>query len=683
MGSPRYASPEQIEGNPVGAPSDVFALGIMLWELLAGEHPFPGEGRERFKAVLANRRKPLKVRRLSRSGAVLLEGMLAPKPEDRLTAAQVAQELKRILRPLGRMGVAALTAMATLVLGTTGYVLLGRGVVADLVKERPAGIAVLPVVNRTGDASLQAELRWVLPDLVGSGLRTSPRLRVVPMEAVSDLKLSTDQEITPEDARKIHRKLGTELCLASELKKTPTGGWLLSYRLLDRQGRIRAEGRDSQETSDRFGLQTLSRKTSLDLLKAVDPFGHRPTEEITLPPEAYQAYAKGKELMDRGDFKEARGHLKKAAESAPFFSGAVVQYGICLQKLGDPTCDLAIQWGRWAARAMGNRRSEIQAVTQLGLLRMEQGQWEESRASFDEALALARAQGDEDFQSVLFNNLGFLALEQKRPQEAEQFLGKALIIERRLGKKAEEMLTLNNLAVAAKDRGDFRIAEENYLRVLASARETEDRWAESVALNNLGDVAIGNGAFTKAEGFFRESLRIKREIGHRSGTVIPLTNLGILGRVQGDWATGRAFLGEALVLCQKLRKRPMEALVRFQLGCLELGAGQKTAALNHFQSAADLHLQLKDNSGLAQDLAGQAEAILGGRPAKSDRVAQLLKQAREKEAENPFVLRAEALEMAARGHREEARRRMEQALALARKVAPEDVPSLQQRLRDL
>jgi len=332
---------------------------------------------------------------------------------------------------------------------------------------------------------------------------------------------------------------------------------------------------------------------------------------------------------------------------------------------------------------MGNRRSEIQAVTQLGLLRMEQGQWEESRASFDEALALARAQGDEDFQSVLFNNLGFLALEQKRPQEAEQFLGKALIIERRLGKKAEEMLTLNNLAVAAKDRGDFRIAEENYLRVLASARETEDRWAESVALNNLCDGASGNGAFTKAEGFFRESLRIKREIGHRSGTVIPLTNLGILGRVQGDWATGRAFLGEALVLCQKLRKRPMEALVRFQLGCLELGAGQKTAALNHFQSAADLHLQLKDNSGLAQDLAGQAEAILGGRPAKSDRVAQLLKQAREKEAENPFVLRAEALEMAARGHREEARRRMEQALALARKVAPEDVPSLQQRLRDL
>jgi len=43
MGTSNYLSPEQASGKPVTPATDVYSLGIVLWELLAGEVPFPGE----------------------------------------------------------------------------------------------------------------------------------------------------------------------------------------------------------------------------------------------------------------------------------------------------------------------------------------------------------------------------------------------------------------------------------------------------------------------------------------------------------------------------------------------------------------------------------------------------------------------------------------------------------------
>ncbi|HNX95336.1 MAG TPA: serine/threonine-protein kinase [Holophaga sp.] len=93
MGSPRYASPEQVRGELAGMPSDVFSFGIIMWELLLSEHPYAGEGKDLLKAILEGKRKPLGSR-LPRNLSRLLEAMLASNPKDRPSANQIVHALR-------------------------------------------------------------------------------------------------------------------------------------------------------------------------------------------------------------------------------------------------------------------------------------------------------------------------------------------------------------------------------------------------------------------------------------------------------------------------------------------------------------------------------------------------------------------------------------------------------------
>lgn len=91
VGTANYLSPEQATGAETTAPSDVYALGLVLLECLTGQLAFPGYGVE--AAVARLHRDPAVPVRLPSRWRDLLSAMTARAPRDRPSAAEVAAQL--------------------------------------------------------------------------------------------------------------------------------------------------------------------------------------------------------------------------------------------------------------------------------------------------------------------------------------------------------------------------------------------------------------------------------------------------------------------------------------------------------------------------------------------------------------------------------------------------------------
>jgi serine/threonine-protein kinase len=98
MGTPRYMSPEQALGQPVDHRSDLFSLGVVLYELLTGKVAFPGTT----LATLAIKIAQEQVEPIERSAAdcprgmsFIIDKLLAKKPEQRFQTAEALREALR------------------------------------------------------------------------------------------------------------------------------------------------------------------------------------------------------------------------------------------------------------------------------------------------------------------------------------------------------------------------------------------------------------------------------------------------------------------------------------------------------------------------------------------------------------------------------------------------------------
>jgi len=94
VGTASYLAPEQVAGEPVGPPSDVYALGLVLLEVLTGEREYAGSTVE--VALARLQRQPSVPRTLPAGWPGLLTAMTAREPAARPTPGEAAQELARI-----------------------------------------------------------------------------------------------------------------------------------------------------------------------------------------------------------------------------------------------------------------------------------------------------------------------------------------------------------------------------------------------------------------------------------------------------------------------------------------------------------------------------------------------------------------------------------------------------------
>ncbi len=195
VGTVPYMAPEQVKGEAVDARTDLFALGVVLYELAAGRRPFTGETHvDVSHAILREPSAPLaSVRQdLPPDLARIVGRCLEKSPRERFqTALDVSNELRRLRRELER--------------GEAGSSIRPAA-------DKAASIAVLPFVNRSASADdeyfsdgLADELLTVLSKI--KGLRVTARTSAFQFKGTRD------------DVPTIGRKLNVATLLEGSVRK--------------------------------------------------------------------------------------------------------------------------------------------------------------------------------------------------------------------------------------------------------------------------------------------------------------------------------------------------------------------------------------------------------------------------------------------------------------------------------
>jgi serine/threonine-protein kinase len=101
LGTPSYMSPEQFSGKRVDGRSDLFSLGVTMFEMLSGEQPFGGDSLAELMYQITNKKHPniMRVREdVPPCVRTIIDKALQKEPDDRYqTGEQFVQAVRRCL----------------------------------------------------------------------------------------------------------------------------------------------------------------------------------------------------------------------------------------------------------------------------------------------------------------------------------------------------------------------------------------------------------------------------------------------------------------------------------------------------------------------------------------------------------------------------------------------------------
>jgi serine/threonine protein kinase/Flp pilus assembly protein TadD len=405
VGTMAYMSPEQIQGDEADHRADIFALGVLMYELLTGRLPFNGAHEAAVMYEIVNV-DPVPVGTAKPGVEADLERIvtkcLEKRREDRYQSVrEVAVDLKRFKRdsegqPLhSPLGVQAAQStkktqswigLAILVLVVVGgviawFLLRGKGDVLD-------SLAVLPFENAGNDPSMEYLSDGISESIINS-LTRIPELRVVPRSTAFRLR-----GIDPQDAG---LKLNVRAVLAGRI--TQRGDGLnVQVDLVDVETQSQLWGQQYRSnTKDLMSLQDeITSEVSNRLRLGISgETKERVTKRYTDNPEAYKLYLQGRYFWN----KRRASEIQRAIESfnnalaldpnyALAYVGLADSYILLEQYAGIPGKEVYPKAVVAATRALEIDNSLAEAHTTLAFANCASWNWEKSEQGFKYAISL-------------------------------------------------------------------------------------------------------------------------------------------------------------------------------------------------------------------------------------------------------------------------------------------------------
>jgi TolB-like protein len=411
LGTVAYMAPEQLRGERVDARADLFAFGVILYELAAGVRPFRGETAvDVASAVLGTEARPLETiaPRVPAGLARIVRRCLEKDVRHRLQSAldlrneleEVANEARRAQVPAladlsgpsreaGPAPSAAVPPAATrprrrlwLALGAAAAVVVA--VLWTLVlRPQPAGpsggrgtairsIAVLPFDNLMRDATQEYFVDGIHEALI-TDLARLGTVNVTSRNSVLRFKGRA------QSMKDVARELGVDALIEGSVLRSGTKVRITAQLILGAtDAHVWADSYD-RELQDVLALLSevsgaIAREVQANLGGAAPPDPPARPVEKPVRPEAYEAYLRGQYVINQGpsavNVAEARGHFEEAVRLDPGFAKGWSGLAACSLLSGvfgrTPAPDAARAGREAAQRALALDESDSQAHAVLG-----------------------------------------------------------------------------------------------------------------------------------------------------------------------------------------------------------------------------------------------------------------------------------------------------------------------------
>ncbi len=363
-----YMAPEQFTGARLSPRTDVYSLGVLLYELVSGKRPHAADDPLALMYAIVHA-PPAPLRAVAPSVTAgfdrLVMAALEKEPERRPTAEEVARELAELRR---------------------------GGPSTRVVARTPIGsLAVLPLANWSADPGQEFFVDGMTDSLI-SQLAAIHDLRVI--SRTSAMRYKGTSKGLPE----IAAELGVDAVVEGSVMRS--GNRVrISAQLVDARSDQSLWGQSYEyPLDDVFGLQAeVAKAIAKEVRSQLTPRERERLEaKVEVPLPALEAYLRGRVLWSKRtivDVHQALDYFRRAVEEAPHYAQAHAGIADSYNVLGDLAAIPGAE-AREAALAAAHRALEIdpqnpEALTSLAFTRLFfQWDWNGAAEAFERAIAL-------------------------------------------------------------------------------------------------------------------------------------------------------------------------------------------------------------------------------------------------------------------------------------------------------